>query len=100
MRHTTNLTKDKMLAKVIMSPLDIERMNPAMWRGSVHPQRQTLGATSPRTACRIPGPVPDGGLYRGRRLGDRSARGATPPQSFSRMTARLSSGLLEAAALP
>jgi phytoene dehydrogenase-like protein len=36
LRHTTNLTKDKVLAKVIMSPLDIERMNPAMWRGSVH----------------------------------------------------------------
>jgi len=36
MRHTRNLTPDKVLAKVIMSPLDIERMNPAMWRGSVH----------------------------------------------------------------
>ena len=27
---------DKVLAKFIESPLDIERMNPAMWRGSVH----------------------------------------------------------------
>ncbi len=31
-----NLTEDKILAKFIQSPIDIERMNPAMWRGSVH----------------------------------------------------------------
>lgn len=31
-----NLTPDKFLAEFLMSPLDIERMNPAMWRGSVH----------------------------------------------------------------
>ncbi|MDH3351410.1 MAG: hypothetical protein OEM51_07660, partial [Gammaproteobacteria bacterium] len=31
-----NLTADKVLARFIQSPLDIERMNPAMWRGSVH----------------------------------------------------------------
>jgi phytoene dehydrogenase-like protein len=31
-----NLTPDKILGKFIESPLDIERMNPAMWRGSAH----------------------------------------------------------------
>jgi len=28
-------------AKVLMSPVDIERMNPAMWRGSVHQRLRT-----------------------------------------------------------
>jgi beta-carotene ketolase (CrtO type) len=31
-----NLTEDKILGEFIQSPIDIERMNPAMWRGSVH----------------------------------------------------------------
>ncbi len=31
-----NLTPDKILSKFLESPLDIERMNPAMWRGSAH----------------------------------------------------------------
>lgn len=31
-----NITNDKILAEFHQSPLDIERMNPAMWRGSVH----------------------------------------------------------------
>lgn len=31
-----NITDDKILAEFHQSPLDIERMNPAMWRGSVH----------------------------------------------------------------
>ena len=35
-RVAPNLTSDKVLAKFLESPLDIERMNPAMWRGSVH----------------------------------------------------------------
>ncbi len=35
-RVAPNLTADKVLAKFLESPLDIERMNPAMWRGSVH----------------------------------------------------------------
>ncbi len=35
-RVAPNLTSDKILAKFLMSPLDIERMNPAMWRASVH----------------------------------------------------------------
>jgi phytoene dehydrogenase-like protein len=56
MRHTTNLTKDKLLAKVIMSPLDIERMNPAMWRGSVHHRDKRWGNFAPYRM-----PIP--GLY-------------------------------------
>jgi phytoene dehydrogenase-like protein len=36
LRYTANLAKPKMLAKFLLSPLDIERMNPSMWRGSVH----------------------------------------------------------------
>jgi phytoene dehydrogenase-like protein len=54
--HTTNLTKDKVLAKVLMSPLDIERMNPAMWRGSVHHRLRTFDHHAPYRM-----PIP--GLY-------------------------------------
>jgi phytoene dehydrogenase-like protein len=35
-RVAPNLTSDKILGKFLESPIDIERMNPAMWRGSVH----------------------------------------------------------------
>ena len=56
MRHTRNLTSDKVLAKVIMSPLDIERMNPAMWRGSVHHRDKRWGNFTPYRM-----PIP--GLY-------------------------------------
>ena len=56
MSHTANLTKDKVLAKVLMSPLDIERMNPAMWRGSVHHRLRTFDNYTP---YRLPIP----GLY-------------------------------------
>ena len=35
-RFAPNLTPDKFLGKFLESPLDIERMNPAMWRGSAH----------------------------------------------------------------
>ena len=56
MRHTRNLTQDKVLAKVIMSPLDIERMNPAMWRGSVHHRDKRWGNFTPYRM-----PIP--GLY-------------------------------------
>ena len=56
MRHTKNLSKDKVLAKVIMSPLDIERMNPAMWRGSVHHRDKRWGNFAPYRM-----PIP--GLY-------------------------------------
>ncbi|MFQ5660394.1 MAG: phytoene desaturase family protein [Gammaproteobacteria bacterium] len=35
-RFAPNLTPDKFLARFLESPIDIERMNPAMWRGSAH----------------------------------------------------------------
>jgi phytoene dehydrogenase-like protein len=35
-KFAPNVTADKVLAKFLLSPLDIERMNPAMWRGTVH----------------------------------------------------------------
>jgi len=47
LRHTANLTKDKVLAKFLLSPLDIERMNPSMWRGSVHHSVRRLGNFAP-----------------------------------------------------
>jgi phytoene dehydrogenase-like protein len=55
-RHTTNLTKDKILARFILSPLDVERMNPAMWRGSAHHFDNRFGSFAP---CKMPIP----GLY-------------------------------------
>ena len=36
MAHTANITEDKILAKMLFSPLDTERKNASMWRGSVH----------------------------------------------------------------
>jgi beta-carotene ketolase (CrtO type) len=56
MAHTANLTKDKILAKEIYSPLDIERMNPSMWRGSVHAFDNRVGSFAPYRM-----PIP--GLY-------------------------------------
>ncbi len=35
-RVAPNLTDEKILGQFLESPLDIERMNPAMWRGSAH----------------------------------------------------------------
>jgi phytoene dehydrogenase-like protein len=35
-KFAPNLTPDKIIGKFIQSPLDIERMNPGMWRGSAH----------------------------------------------------------------
>ncbi len=60
-----NLTDDKILGKFIQSPLDIERMNPAMWRGSVH--AAAYGAAQSGDMRPVPGwaeyrmPIP--GLY-------------------------------------
>ena len=60
-----NLTEDKILGKFIQSPLDIERMNPAMWRGSVH--AVAYGAAQSGDMRPVPGwseyrmPIP--GLY-------------------------------------
>lgn len=64
-RLSPNLTPDKILAKFLESPLDIERMNPAMWRGSAH-----HGANNPaQTGANRPVPgwsqyrMPIPGLY-------------------------------------
>jgi phytoene dehydrogenase-like protein len=56
-RVAPNLTDDKILAKFLETPLDIERMNPAMWRGSAHhgDRRQA----SPVASYKMPIP----GLY-------------------------------------
>jgi phytoene dehydrogenase-like protein len=35
-RFSPNLTNDKILARVVESPLDLERMNPHNWHGSCH----------------------------------------------------------------
>lgn len=64
-RFAPNLTDDKILARFIESPLDMERMNPHFWHGSAHAGAQTpsqVGALRP-----MPGwaqhrmPIP--GLY-------------------------------------
>jgi len=55
-RAAPNLTPDKILAKFIESPLDIERMNPAMWRGSAHHGDRRLPQFAPYKM-----PIP--GLY-------------------------------------
>jgi beta-carotene ketolase (CrtO type) len=56
MAHTSNLTKAKILAKQIHSPVDIERMNWSMWRGSVHGFDNRFGGFAPYRM-----PIP--GLY-------------------------------------
>jgi phytoene dehydrogenase-like protein len=57
-RLAPNLTADKILAKFLESPLDIERMNPAMWRGSAH-----HGANNPAQSG-ANRPVPGWAQYR------------------------------------
>lgn len=64
-KHTSNLSKEKILAQFLLSPLDIERMNPAMWRGSVHhfdnrwgnfaPYRMPIAGLYQTGACTAPG---------------------------------------------
>jgi phytoene dehydrogenase-like protein len=60
-----NLTEDKILGKFLMSPLDIERWNPAMWRGSVH--AAGYGAAQEDDMRPVPGwanyRMPIAGLY-------------------------------------
>ena len=51
MGHTSNITQDKILAKMLFSPLDIERKNASMWRGSVHGFDSRMGSFAP---CRLP----------------------------------------------
>ncbi len=57
-KFAPNLTPDKFLGKFIESPLDIERMNPSMWRGSTHG-----GAMIPSQVGAMR-PVPGWGNYR------------------------------------
>jgi phytoene dehydrogenase-like protein len=35
-KFSPNLTNDKILARIVKSPLDLERMNPHNWHGSCH----------------------------------------------------------------
>jgi len=65
MRYTANLDKSKLLAKFLLSPVDIERMNPSMWRGGVHafdnrggnfaPYRMGIPGLYQTGACTAPG---------------------------------------------
>jgi len=64
-RFATNLTNDKILARVVESPLDLERRNPHNWHGSCHAGAQNAAQSA---ALRpVPGwaqhrmPIP--GLY-------------------------------------
>jgi phytoene dehydrogenase-like protein len=64
-RFSPNLTDDKILARVMESPLDLERMNPHNWHGSCHGGAQNVaqsGAMRP-----VPGwaqhRMPIAGLY-------------------------------------
>jgi phytoene dehydrogenase-like protein len=68
-----NLTPDKILAKFLESPLDIERMNPAMWHGSAH-----MGANTPGQAG-ANRPVPGWGQYRMPIAGLYQTGGCTAP---------------------
>lgn len=64
-QFSPNLSNDKILRSFLQSPLDIERMNPAMWRGSVH--AAAYGAAQSGDMRPVPGwasyrmPIP--GLY-------------------------------------
>src|SRR6266852_487264 len=64
-RFAPNLTDDKILARFVESPLDLERMNPHFWHGSAHAGAQSASQTGPMRP--MPGwaqhrmPIP--GLY-------------------------------------
>jgi phytoene dehydrogenase-like protein len=57
-KFSPNLTSDKIIGKFVQSPLDIERMNPAMWRGSAHAGASNSAQSGPMR------PVPGWGEYR------------------------------------
>ena len=57
-RHAPSFTDDKILARFVISPLDIERMNPGMWHGSCHG-----GTDGPAQAGRLR-PVPGWAQHR------------------------------------
>jgi len=44
-KFAPNLTDDKILARFVESPLDLERMNPHFWRGSAHAGAQSASQT-------------------------------------------------------
>jgi len=44
-RFAPNLTEDKILARFVESPLDLERMNPHFWHGSAHAGAQNAAQT-------------------------------------------------------
>ncbi|HET7107521.1 MAG TPA: NAD(P)/FAD-dependent oxidoreductase [Candidatus Acidoferrum sp.] len=44
-RFAPNLTSDKILARFVESPLDLERMNPHFWHGSAHSGAQSAAQT-------------------------------------------------------
>jgi phytoene dehydrogenase-like protein len=46
-RFSPNLTDDKILARVVESPLDLERRNPHNWRGSCHGGAQNAAQAGP-----------------------------------------------------
>jgi phytoene dehydrogenase-like protein len=64
-RFSPNLTDDKILARIVESPLDLERMNPHNWHGTCHGGAQDPAQTGPLRP--VPGwaqhrmPIP--GLY-------------------------------------
>src|SRR5258708_3193263 len=64
-RFAPNLTDDKILARFVESPLDLERMNPHFWHGSAHAGAQSASQSGPSRP--MPGwaqhrmPIP--GLY-------------------------------------
>ncbi|MFI5057924.1 MAG: phytoene desaturase family protein [Candidatus Acidiferrales bacterium] len=64
-RFSPNLTDDKFLARVIESPLDLERMNPHNWHGSCHGGAQNVAQSGPMRP--VPGwaqhRMPIAGLY-------------------------------------
>ena len=57
-KNAPNLTDDKILARFITTPVDIERMNPSMWHGSCH------GGTDGPAQAGAMRPVPGWAQYR------------------------------------
>jgi phytoene dehydrogenase-like protein len=64
-KFAPNLTDDKILARFVESPLDLERMNPHFWHGSAHAGAQSASQTGPMRP--MPGwaqhRMPIAGLY-------------------------------------
>jgi phytoene dehydrogenase-like protein len=57
-KFAPNLTDDKILARFVESPLDLERMNPHFWHGSAHAGAQSASQTGPMR------PMPGWAQYR------------------------------------